>query len=120
VNVLLARRRALRRHSTDAEAVLWRELRAKRVAGFKFRRQHSCGPYILDFYCPGRRLAVELDGGQHFEAAAQAYDERRTAYLGRVGIEVLRFPNDVVFRELAVVLEVIARALGVVDGGPSP
>ena len=118
MNVHLARRRALRRNSTDAESALWFHLRARRFAGFKFRRQHSCGPYILDFYCPGRHLAVELDGGQHFEPTAQAYDERRTAYLGRRGIKVLRFTNDLVFRELTAVLEVIALALGV--AGPSP
>ena len=118
MNVPLARRRALRRNSTDAEATVWFHLRAKRFAGFKFRRQHSCGPYILDFYCPGRQLAVELDGGQHFEPSALTYDERRTAYLGRCGIKVLRFTNDLVFRELPGVLDAIALALGVTD--PSP
>ena len=118
MNVPLARRRALRRNSTDAESALWFHLRAKRFAGFKFRRQHSCGPYILDFYCARRHLAVELDGGQHFEPLALAYDERRTAYLGRFGVKVLRFTNDLVFRELTAVLEAIALALGVAD--PSP
>jgi very-short-patch-repair endonuclease len=117
VNVALDRRRALRHTSTDAEAALWFHLRARRLSGFKFRRQHPCGPYILDFYCPGKHLAVELDGGQHFESAAQAYDERRTMYLRRRGINVLRFANDVVFNELDAVLDEIARALG---GGPSP
>ena len=114
----LARRRALRRTSTDAEAALWSQLRAKRLAGFKFRRQHPLGPYILDFYCPARRLAVELDGGQHFEPYAQAYDRRRTAYLRQAGIDVLRFPNDVLFKELPAVLDAIGRALGI--AGPSP
>jgi very-short-patch-repair endonuclease len=118
VNVELARRRALRRNSTDVEAALWSQLRAKRFTGFKFRRQHPLGPYILDFYCPARRLAVELDGGQHFEPSAQAYDARRTAYLRDAGLEVLRFPNDVVFKELPAVLDAIGRALG--GGGPSP
>jgi len=64
--VALARRRALRRDGIDAEAVLWLYLRAKRFGGLKFRRQHPCGPYILDFYCPRALLAIELDGGQHF------------------------------------------------------
>jgi very-short-patch-repair endonuclease len=118
VNVLLDRRRALRRESTDAEAVLWTELRAKRFGGFKFRRQHPCGPYILDFYCARRRLVVELDGGQHYEAQAQAYDERRTGYLRRHGIVVLRFPTNLVFMERAGLLDAIARALGI--AGPSP
>ena len=117
VDLSLARRRALRRNSTDAEAALWSHLRAKRLAGFKFRRQHPCGPYILDFYCPNRHLAVELDGGQHFTSTAQDYDRRRTAFLQRQGIAVLRFQTDLVFREQIAVLEAILRALG---GVPSP
>jgi len=67
----------------------------------------------------GERLAVELDGGQHFEIAAQRYDERRTAFLRWRGVVVLRFPTDLVFREPRAVFEEIARALGLV-GGPSP
>jgi very-short-patch-repair endonuclease len=119
MDISLNRRRALRRASTDAEAALWAQLRAKRFAGFKFRRQHPCGPYILDFYCARERLAVELDGGQHFEEVAIRYDERRTAYLRGHGIEVLRFATDLVFRDLTAVLDEIARALGML-GGPSP
>jgi len=110
----LARRRALRRASTEAEAALWAQLRARRLAGFKFRRQHPCGPYILDFYCPARRLAVELDGGQHFDPLALRYDQRRTAFLHRRGIQVIRFPNDLVFREPLNILDAIALALGIV------
>jgi very-short-patch-repair endonuclease len=109
----LPRRRQLRRSPTDPEATLWSWLRAKRFAGFKFRRQYACGPYILDFYCPARRLAIELDGGQHFERGALIYDERRSAYLQGLQIEVLRFANDVVFNESEGVRHAIALALGV-------
>jgi very-short-patch-repair endonuclease len=116
VNISLARRRALRTATTDAEAALWKHLRAKRFAGFKFRRQHPCGPYILDFYCARRNLAIELDGGQHHDLGAQRYDERRTADLAQLGVTVLRFPTDLIFRAPEAVLEEIARALG----GPSP
>jgi very-short-patch-repair endonuclease len=112
----LARRRQLRRQSTDAEALLWYHLRGRRFAGVKFRRQHPCGPFILDFFSVRKRLAIELDGGQHFEPEAQAYDERRTAYLADRGISVLHFPTDLVFRDLAELLRAIARALGL----PSP
>jgi len=115
--MLLARRRDLRRNGTDAEAVLWAHLRRKAFAEVKFRRQHPCGPYILDFYCPARRLAVELDGGQHFQPDAEAYDQRRTAFLAKEGIRVLRFPNDVIFCELGSVLEAIYLAVSAV---PSP
>jgi very-short-patch-repair endonuclease len=107
----LMRRRALRRRSTDAELVLWKHLRGRRFEGLKVRRQHPCGPFIIDFYCPEKRLAIELDSGQHFEPSAQAYDERRTAFLRREGIVVIRFQTDLVFRELTVVLECIAAAL---------
>jgi very-short-patch-repair endonuclease len=117
MNRSLVRRRLLRRRSTDAEIVLWKHLRSRRFEGIKFRRQHPCRPFILDFYCAERRVAIELDGGQHFEPAAQAYDERRTAFLCRREIVVLRFPTDLVFRDLPAVLECIFATL---RGGPSP
>ena len=59
------RRRSLRKSSTDAERKLWSKLRNKQLAGLKFFRQYSVGPYILDFYCPTLRLDIEADGGQH-------------------------------------------------------
>ena len=117
MDLSLSRRRALRRNGTDAESALWAHLRAKRLLDAKFRRQHPLGPYILDFYCPARHLAVELDGGQHFEDEAQLYDRRRTAFLARRGIEVVRFPTDLVFREPEAVLEAIRVAL---ERDPSP
>ena len=117
MDLSLTRRRALRRRSTDAEIVLWKHLRDRRFEGLKFRRQYPCGPFIIDFYCPDRRVAIELDGGQHYEPAVQAYDARRTAFLRAEGIVVIRFATDLVFRELAAVLECIAAALG---GDPSP
>ena len=98
--------------------MLWAQLRAKRFVRFKFRRQHPRGPFIVDFYCPSARLAVELDGGQHFEPQEQAYDDRRTDYLWGRGIRVLRFPTNLVFTELSSVLESIAHALGI--DVPSP
>jgi very-short-patch-repair endonuclease len=106
------RRRQLRRRSTDAEAVLWRHLRDSRL-GAKFRRQHSIGPFIVDFYCPAARLVIELDGGQHYEDADAQYDRWRTAELERHRARVLRFPNDVVVQSPEVVLTVIAEALQV-------
>jgi very-short-patch-repair endonuclease len=119
VNLSLARRRTLRSNSTDAESTLWRRLKAKRFGGVKFRRQHPVGPYIVDFYCGSRHLAIELDGGQHYEKGAQAYDAHRTAFLRRRGIEVIRFATDLVFREPDAVLQEIARALGL-SAAPSP
>ena len=98
---------------------MWWWLRARRLAGYKFRRQHPCGPYIVDFYCSAEHLAVELDGGQHYTAAARAHDRRRTTLLRRRGVRVLRFPTDLVFRDLSAVLEGILRALGS-DALPRP
>ena len=103
------RRRELRQQQTDAEARLWYFLKSRHLGGFKFRRQHSVGPYILDFYCPSAGLAVELDGSQHGNQLA--YDERRTAFLAGEGIRVVRFTNDHVLRDPLVVLEKIRGAL---------
>jgi very-short-patch-repair endonuclease len=118
MDISLARRRQLRRNSTEAEALLWRHLRGHRFAGFKFRRQHPCGPFILDFFCARRNLAIELDGGQHFATENQHRDALRTNYLAQRGIMVIRFPTDLVFREADAVLTAIAVALGIND--PSP
>jgi very-short-patch-repair endonuclease len=87
----LARR--LRRDQPEEERQLWRELRAGRFAGFKFRRQHHVGNYCLDFYCPAARLSVELDGSQHGFPEQQQHDARRAECLATAGIEELRFWN---------------------------
>jgi very-short-patch-repair endonuclease len=112
MDIKLEQRRELRRRSTASEVALWRLLRAHRFAGIKFRRQHPVGSYVLDFYCPQHRLAIELDGGQHFQPAGQASDEHRTRYLASRGIKVLRFGSDLVFSDRGSVLRAIALALG--------
>ena len=94
---LKQKRRDLRNDLTSAEATMWRYLKHSKLDGRKFRRQHSVGDYILDFYCPSEKLAVELDGSSHDDDAAQSYDELRTVFLNRVGIKVIRFQNDEVF-----------------------
>ncbi len=71
---LKQRRRELRRNQTDAEKSFWANVRNKQFFGLKFFRQYSIGPYILDFYCPALKLAVELDGGQHLQCENQEYD----------------------------------------------
>jgi very-short-patch-repair endonuclease len=99
--------RALRQHQTDAERRLWSHLRGRNLAGYKFRRQVPMDHYIVDFLCHDVRLIVELDGGQHGEDAAMAYDEHRTHYLERAGYRVMRFPNHEVMKDIDHVLEVI-------------
>ena len=100
-------RKELRKNLTAAEATLWKFLQRSQLEGRKFRRQHSVGNYILDFYCPEEKLCVELDGAGHFTDAGCARDEERTAYLNSVGIKVLRFENKLVFKRIEAVLEEI-------------
>ena len=100
-------RKDLRKRLTPAEARLWTMLKGSQLDGRKFRRQHSVGKYILDFYCPSEKLAVELDGDVHFTLPAVHHDNRRRRYLQRMGIKVIRFENKVVFQNPARVLEEI-------------
>jgi len=102
-------RRHLRRTSTDAERLLWKHLRARRL-GVKFRRQVSVGPYTLDFFSPERRIAVELDGGQHYEAGVRDRDEVRDAFLASRDIRVVRFSDREMLLEHEAVLQVIWQA----------
>ncbi len=81
----------------------------RQLAGRKFRRQHSIGPYIADFYCPAEHLVVELDGAPHFTPSGATADLYRDAYLNELGIRVLRFENTRVFQSLESVLYEIER-----------
>jgi very-short-patch-repair endonuclease len=85
--------RNLRRNQTDEEKALWRSLRGRRFAGFKFRRQYTLGEYILDFYCAIAKLAIELDGFQHGTLGGVQQDEARQKFLTAEGIDTLRFWN---------------------------
>jgi very-short-patch-repair endonuclease len=96
---------------TDAERVLWRELRSRQLAGYKFRRQQPLGRFIVDFVCFEKRLVIELDGGQHAEAAQASYDAERTAWLEKEGFHVLRFWDHDVFKNLDAVKGAIAQAV---------
>lgn len=95
------RARELRGSATDAEARMWYYLRAGRLGGLKFRRQHPMPPYIVDFYCDAAKLVVELDGSQHGGEG----DVRRTLNLEAQGVTVLRFWNDQALRETEAVLQ---------------
>ena len=74
---------------TPAEAALWKRLQKRQLEGRRFRRQHSVGPFILDFYCPEEKLAVELDGAVHDDPGRSEYDDERTASLQAHGSRVL-------------------------------
>jgi very-short-patch-repair endonuclease len=103
------RARALRHAATDAERYLWRHLRCRRLAGFRFRRQYPIAGGIADFACVEARLLVELDGSQHLDRIHE--DQQRTARLQRNGYRVVRFWNDDVIRQTEAVLEEILRHL---------
>ncbi|HEX8545618.1 MAG TPA: endonuclease domain-containing protein [Cytophagaceae bacterium] len=104
---LLEFRKSLRNNSTSAEVTLWTYLQKRQLEGRKFRRQHSVGNYILDFYCPSERLCVELDGAGHFTEEGMKNDEERTRYLNSFDIRVIRFENQDVFNHINNVLEAI-------------
>jgi very-short-patch-repair endonuclease len=101
----------LRKKATEPERTLWRHLRNRNFTGYKFRRQHPFESYILDFYCPSAKLAVELDGGGHNYRAAQARDRTRSEFLANHGVIVLRFWNHQIRRELDSVLRAIWLAI---------
>jgi very-short-patch-repair endonuclease len=104
--------RVLRKNSTDAERILWSELRDHRLNGASFRRQVPIATYIADFVCHAAKLVIELDGGQHFSDAQEAADARRSAIIEAKGFRVLRFSNHDVMTNRVGVLETIATAIG--------
>jgi len=104
----LTRAKKLRTNMTDAERRLWYRLPAHRFDGNKIKRQVPIGPYIVDFACLGRKLVIEVDGGQHAENRG---DEIRDGFLANEGFRVLRFWNNDVLRNTNGVLEVIRSAL---------
>jgi very-short-patch-repair endonuclease len=103
----------------DAEKRLWSRLRAHRMDGRKFRRQHALGNYIVDFVCLASRLIIEVDGDSHGNDSREALDAQRTAYLEKLGFRVLRFWNDYVLTDVDNVTETIIEALNA-NSRPSP
>ena len=102
---LTLRAQTLRKNMTKEERRLWYEY--LRQYTHQFRRQVTFGHYILDFYCAAAKLAIELDGSQHYETDGQQYDEKRDAWLESQGIQVLRFSNTDVLQNLDGVCQVI-------------
>ena len=92
-------RKSLRQNSTSAEVSLWNLLKSRKLDGRKFRRQHSIGQYVVDFYCPSEKLVIELDGDPHGNYIQIEKDINRDKYLEELGITVKRFENRVVFQE---------------------
>ncbi len=103
--------RTLRKEMTLAERILWRYLRNRKLLGYKFRRQHPCYTFILDFYCHEAKLAVELDGSVHDISVQKERDEGRTYMIREAGIKVIRFANSEVEQDVNNVLNIIANHL---------
>jgi very-short-patch-repair endonuclease len=108
---LLRFAREMRAEPTDAERRLWSILRKHRLAGFRFRRQYPVCGYIADFVCLDMKVIIEADGGQHREPEALRYDQERTARLGEVGFEVLRFSDRDILKETDIVANEIYKWL---------
>jgi very-short-patch-repair endonuclease len=120
---MVAKARRLRGALSDAEQRLWRSLRRDQIGGLSFRRQHAVGPYVLDFYCPAIRFAIEVDGGQHNLAVERKRDQECTEWLERKGIHLIRLWNNDIFGNLDGVLAEIVRvceALCVRRATPTP
>lgn len=100
-------RRELRKQPTPTETLLWERLRSSQLSGRKFRRQHSVGVYVLDFYCPAERLCVEVDGNVHDNEAAIVHDKERDAALAQLNIKTIRFRNNEVETAIEMVLQSI-------------
>jgi very-short-patch-repair endonuclease len=104
---LKIKRKDLRNRQTPAELKLWFYLKDSKLENRKFRRQHSVGNFILDFYCPKERLAIELDGDSHFTKTGKEYDNHRTRLLKDFRIKIVRFTNNLIFENIEQVLNLI-------------
>src|SRR5258706_4676455 len=104
---LKTRARKLRNKFTDTEQRLGNRLRGKQILGIQFYRQRPIGSYIVDFYAPAVRLVIEVDGGHHLDTFHARYDRRRSEYLERLGLNVLRFDDRQVLLEIESVMRVI-------------
>lgn len=98
LKVLFERRKELRNHSTSEEILLWNYLKHSKL-GVKFRRQHSIGGYIVDFYSPAKKLVIELDGGVHNTKEAKEYDKVRDEFLKGMDLKILRLDNKEITKE---------------------
>ncbi|HLD02035.1 MAG TPA: DUF559 domain-containing protein [Patescibacteria group bacterium] len=105
----ISKARSLRKNQTEAERFFWSKIRARQLSGYKFYRQYPIGRYIVDFYCPAKKLVVELDGSQHMKR--KQYDQSRTEYLNKQSISVIRYWDNEVLKKTEEVLEGILRYL---------
>jgi very-short-patch-repair endonuclease len=98
-------RQCLRRNLPSPEILLWQKIKNRQIGGLKFRRQHGIGDYVVDFYCPERQLAIEIDGDSHYTKKGKEKDQIRDSYLETLRISVLRFTNKDVVNNIDEVLD---------------
>ena len=110
-NAIKEIRKTLRKRATETEKILWRHLKQKKFCGIRFKRQYSVGSYVLDFYCPKFRLAIEIDGGYHLKKDVQQYDKIRQENIENVGIKFVRFSNEETLNNIENVLQKIEENL---------
>lgn len=114
------KRRSLRNNMPPAEKLVWSKIRNKQIEGCRFRRQYSIGAFVIDFYSPELRLALEIDGDSHFVDGAQTYDNERELFLEDQGTKILRFTNSQVYQDLDTVLEAISTKIQELRNLPLP
>ena len=113
-------RQGLRKEMSKTEIGLWMGLQGRQLDGFKFRRQHGIGPYVVDFYCAEARLAIELDGDSHSTPEARQYDASRDKFISKQNVKVVRFTNREVYENFEGVLQKIRELLGSRTTASSP
>lgn len=111
-------RKELRNGATETENLLWQHLKGSQLAGRKFRRQHSIGLFVLDFYCPSERLAIELDGEIHNTTEIIIHDQERQKAIETLDIRVIRFQNREVLQNIGQVLSAIQQCFSVSNHHP--
>ena len=107
----LNKRRLLRHNLPKPEILLWLQLKSKQLGGHKFKKQYSVGRYVLDFYCPIKKVAIEIDGEYHNTNEMKEYDRERGLFIESFGIMILRFTNTEVENNIENVLYKIKQTL---------
>ena len=105
------KRQHLRNSMPSAEVLLWVRIKGRQMLGCKFRRQHSVGAFMMDFYSAEIKLGIELDGDSHFQEGAREYDQMRQKFIESFGIKIVRFLNSDIYENLDGVLETIGREI---------
>jgi very-short-patch-repair endonuclease len=114
------KRRSPRNNIPLAEQLIWAKSRGKQIEKCKFRRQYSIDAFVVDFYAPELKLALEIDGDSHLVEGAQAYDQVREAFLIDNGKKILRYTNSQVYEDLDSVLEAISHTIQELRNLPHP